>query len=314
MQKNDAWQPTASIITLKQRAKLIQEIREFFYQRAVLEVETPLLCHTSVTDPHLTSFTTNHGTFLQTSPEYAMKRLLAAGSGDIFQLTKAFRAEEFGQHHNQEFTLLEWYRLGFDQLQLINEVDELLQQILHCHPAEKITYQQLFEQQLGINPHAASINELIAIAKQHQLDQLNLSNKDDWLNLLLSHVIEPTIGQHQPIFIYDYPASQAALAKIRHDQPPVAERFECYFQGIELANGFHELTDHQQQRQRFIANNQHRQQSNKPSVPIDEYFLDALAHGLPNCAGVALGVDRLVMLALNENHIANVLSFTQENA
>ena len=310
--KNNHWQPTASITALKQRAQIIAAIRDFFRERQVLEVETPLLCRHGVTDPHLSSIQTRHGAFLQTSPEYAIKRLLAAGSGDIFQLGKAFRDDETGRLHNQEFTLLEWYRINYNHQQLINEVDEFLQAILHCPAAEKISYHDLFQQTLQINPHQASIEKLKQCASDHQLEIDDLNHKDDWLNLLLTHLIEPNIGRKKPIFIYDFPASQAALAKIRKAEYPVAERFECYYKSIELANGFHELTDANEQRRRFEGNNLQREKMGLASIPIDSSFMASLEHGLPNCAGVALGVARLIMLAKNANRIGQVMTFTQE--
>lgn len=310
------WRPSSSLETLKQRAKLIQAIRQFFINRNVLEVETPLMCSSTVTDVHIESIavTNLHQIFyLQTSPEYAMKRLLAAGSGNIFQICKAFRAEEQGKNHNCEFTMLEWYRVGFNHHDLMSEVEELLQTLLGCSPAHRISYQELFNQHLNINPHTAHNAELQNIAKQHNLfDALGskCENKDDWLHLLFSHLIEPKIGFDAPYFVMDYPESQASLAKINNG---VAERFEVYVNGIELANGFHELQDHDEQSKRFDKNIAMRNTDGKPLPEKDENFLAALEHGLPDCAGVALGVDRLLMIALEKQNISEVVSFGCEH-
>jgi lysyl-tRNA synthetase class 2 len=318
-----AWQPTASITTLRERARILQTIRDFFAARQVLAVETPLLSHTSVTDPYIQSIATAvqnaHGAsthyYLQTSPEYAMKRLLASGSGDIYQITKAFRQDEVGAHHNPEFTMLEWYRLGFDHYALMDEMDELLQLILKTPPAIRLSYADLFEKYCGINPHEASVAVLRERAHHVQINfDQDSDDRDLWLNLLMSHHIEPQLNQAAPTFVYDFPASQAALARIAPGSPPTAARFEVYFKGIELANGFHELQDPAQQRARFEANLATRTVQQLPLLPIDEYFLAALQAGLPDCAGVALGLDRVIMLALQQQRISHVLSFDWMNA
>lgn len=313
------WQPSATIDTLRDRAKIIQFIRHFFLQRGVLEVDTPLMCHTSVTDPFIQSIPAlfqaqpsseevRH--YLQTSPEYAMKRLLAADSGAIFQICKAFRQGEVGRFHNPEFTMLEWYRPGFDHHQLMDEMDELLQGVLRMPAAERLSYAELFEKHLGVNPHTATTESLASVAKHHHFSVASeVNDRDTWLNLLMSHLIEPQIGQHQPCFVYDFPASMAALARIQPGNPPVASRFEVYIHGIELANGFHELQDVKEQRRRFENNNVERSKLGLTTLTIDEYFLSALDHGLPDCAGVALGIDRLIMIATRCDNIAGVLSF-----
>jgi lysyl-tRNA synthetase class 2 len=312
-----SWRPTASINNLRARASLLKKIRGFFESRGVLEVETPLLCSASVTDPHIFSIpaflSENNPHYLQTSPEYAMKRLLAAGCGSIYQITKAFRKDESGQFHNPEFTMLEWYRLDFTHHDLMNEMDELLQLVLCSKPAERKSYADLFQLYLSIDPHAADLNELVACAKKNNIDvDANITDRDTWLQLLMSHCIEPQLGNDAPCFVYDFPASQAALAQIQPGSPSVASRFEVYVKGVELANGFHELRDAGEQRSRFENNLMERRKLNQPEMPLDEFFLDALAHGLPNCAGVALGVDRLVMLACGSEKIADVLSFDFE--
>lgn len=316
-----SWHPSATLEALRLRADILATIRQFFAKRQVLEVETPLLCQTSVTDPFIhslpvfPSLTKTHPYFLQTSPEYAMKRLLAAGSGAIYQICKAFRQEELGRFHNPEFSLLEWYRPGFNHYQLMDEVDELLQIILKVKSAEKISYESLFQTKCHINPHTISLEKLKACCKQYSIyfenndNDNDNDNKDTWLNLLLSHYIEPTLGEDRPCFIYDFPPSQAALAKIQQTPIPRAARFEVYFRGIELANGFYELQDAKEQRSRFIKNNQDREQLGHTPMSIDELFLAALEAGLPDCSGVALGIDRLMMLAAKTNHIADILSF-----
>lgn len=314
-----SWQPSASLENLQLRARIMQQIRSFFEARGVLEVETPLLMHTSVTDPFIASIPSlvqSHPSkptqyyYLQTSPEYAMKRLLASGSGPIFQLSKAFRQEEIGRYHNPEFTMLEWYRPGFDHHDLMNEMDELLQLILNQGMAEKKTYANLFHSFLGIDPHRATLTLLEECARDHHINVNEaVTNCDTWLQLLMSYCIEPHLGEVRPCFVYDFPESQAALARVKAGDPALASRFEVYVRGIELANGFHELQDVHEQRRRFEKNLAERVQLGLPVLPIDELFLAALAQGLPDCAGVALGVDRLVMLAAQAPHIAEVLSF-----
>lgn len=318
------WKPTATLKDLKSRAEILAKIRNFFTERKVLEVETPLLCHATVTDVHIQSFVTDYLSsinakpeklYLQTSPEFAMKRLLAAGSGSIFQICKAFRNEgECGRLHNPEFTMLEWYRPGFSLHDLMAEMDELLQEILHTPAAEKISYANIFDRHIDINPHSASLTELKNRALALNLTDFNFEDRDGWLHLLMTHIIEPKLVSQQPTFIYDFPVSQAALARIRPDSPPVAERFEVYFKGLELANGFHELADTQEQQQRFTKDLKQREKLNYPLSPIDQRFLAALEHGLPDCSGVALGVDRLIMLAAQVEQVRDVMSFSFENS
>jgi lysyl-tRNA synthetase class 2 len=325
MSSNSDWRPSASIETLQQRAKIIRQIRDFFHKREVLEVDTPCLSRASVTDLHLRAFSTQFNDpgspqastlYLQTSPEFAMKRLLCAGSGAIFQLSKAFRNEEAGRWHNPEFTMLEWYRPGFDHFMLMDEMDELVMPILGTDKALRLSYQQAFMQVLACDPIAADLDELQNVCANLGYAELAAqeSDKDVLLNLLFSQHIEPAISQTQPCFVYDFPASQAALARLNPNNPKVAERFELYYQGVELANGFHELSDPQEQRQRFLHDNHKRQQHDLPSIAIDENFLAALESGLPACAGVALGVDRLIMLALDCKRVSQVLAFSHTNA
>lgn len=324
------WLPSASIQQLHKRAKIIQKIRNFFIKRDLLEVETPTLSQAGITDPHLFCFQTffigpelssakktPSGTplYLQTSPEFHMKRLLSAGSGSIFQIAKAFRNEESGRFHNPEFTLLEWYQVGFDHFLLMDEMDQLLQLILNCNVARRCTYKEAFLEALNIDPLSADLEELKAVGSKFKLGSVldNETDKDTILQLLFGIAIEPVIAEEKPCFIYNFPASQAALAKISTDDPRVAERFEVYYKGIELANGFHELSDPLEQLKRFQEDNRQRKLKGLKTMPIDQRFIDCLIQ-LPNCAGVALGIDRLVMLALRQSHIDNVLSFTIQEA
>lgn len=302
------------------RSQFIQKIRQFFADRDVLEVETPLLYHTSATDPHLQSFVVDAPCdlptqYLLTSPEFPMKRLLAAGSGCIYQISKAFRAEPESRLHNPEFTILEWYRVGFDLGQLMEETDELLQSILLTPKADRMSYQQAFERYLNVDPHQASCETLANCAYQrgwHIEVNADHTNRDFWLYLLLSHGIEPHLGQQKPLFLYDFPASQAALAKIKPGNPPVAARFEVYYRGIELANGYHELTDPLEQKRRFDLDNLERQRQGLTVMPDDTLLIAALEQGLPECSGIALGIDRLLMLAAGATSIHEIMSLVGE--
>ncbi|EDP46578.1 elongation factor P--(R)-beta-lysine ligase [Rickettsiella grylli] len=321
----NTWQPTTTLALLHLRAKLLKNIRHFFSERHVLEVETPLLSHATVTDPHLHSFQTHYyfdnahyqqTLYLQTSPEFAMKRLLAAGSGPIYQISKAFRNHgESGCYHNPEFTLLEWYRPDYDHHQLMDEVDALLKQLLSCESAERFSYAEIFQYYLNCNPHELTLKNLKELTLRFHLtiEHLNLNTIPDYLNFLMAHVIEPQLPK-QLVFIYDYPVTLAGLAKIRSDTLPVAERFEVYWKGIELANGFHELNDADEQRLRFMNDLSVRDNYHYTKVPIDEYFLAALTHGLPDCAGVALGIDRLLLLLTQMKKISDVISFPIQRA
>lgn len=293
---------------LQLRAQLNKSIRDFFAARNVMEVETPLLSQFGVTDLHVHNIPSQQR-FLQTSPEYAMKRLLVEGSGDIFQICKAFRQSEVGKRHNPEFTMLEWYRLGFTHIELMREVDALLQAVLNTAPADKITYQNLFLQYLNLDPLTADPIELKTALNKNNIVVENLdliSTRDAILDLLMTHCIEPHLGLEKPIFIYDYPATQAALAKIRGN---VAERFEAYYQGYELANGFHELTDAAEQLKRFENDNKKRTEAGLNTMAIDNNLITALEQGLPECAGVAMGLDRLLMIKMRTDKIRDVLSF-----
>ena len=313
------WQPTAPLSHLRLRAQLLSQIRQFFVERQVLEVETPLLSQHTVTDQYIDSFKTTYRNgndeqayYLQTSPEYAMKRLLAAGSGSIFQITKAFRNGEIGNQHNPEFSLLEWYRVGFNHHDLMDEVDALLQHVMGTTQAERISYQALFMHTLNIDPQDCELSALLAAIKSHKIHvSPSVQDKDTLLQLLLTHLIEPTLGIKAPLFLYDFPATQAALARIHNG---VAARFEVYIAGMELANGFHELTNAEEQLHRFHTDQHHRKCCNKEVPNIDQRLISALQHGLPDCAGVALGLDRLLTLLTKTTHIKNILSFSWEHA
>lgn len=320
MNHSSYWQPNAPITNLLKRATLIAEIRRFFADRGILEVETPAMSQATVTDVHLVPFKTDFvgpgasqglELWLMTSPEYHMKRLLAAGSGPIYQISRCFRNEESGRHHNPEFTMLEWYRPHYDMYRLMNEVDDLLQQILECGSAESLSYQQAFLRHLQLDPLVATSEELQACAEKLEVGDLAAreEDRDTILQLLFMLGVEPLIGQDKPTFVYHFPASQAALAQISTEDHRVAERFEVYFKGIELANGFCELTDSQEQQRRFEQDNRKRTALGLPVQPIDNYLIEALSHGLPACSGVALGVDRLVMLALKAESLSEVIAF-----
>ncbi|MGR2768592.1 MULTISPECIES: elongation factor P--(R)-beta-lysine ligase [Photobacterium] len=319
------WQPTASLPQLKQRAAILAQIRAFFAARDVLEVDTPAMSQATVTDIHLHTFQTQfvgpgfangQQLYLMTSPEFHMKRLLAAGSGPIYQICKSFRNEESGRYHNPEFTMLEWYRPGFDHHTLMDEMDDLLQMVLQCGAAERMTYQQAFLTVLGVCPLTAEMDALKAVAATLGLADIAEpeDDRDTLLQLLFSVGVEAKIGQQAPAFVYDFPASQAALAQISPADERVAERFEVYFKGIELANGFHELADGDEQLARFEADNRKRLEMGLAPQPIDLHLVNALRAGFPDCAGVALGIDRLIMLALGQDHIDRVTAFPIEIA
>lgn len=338
---NRDWRPGASLERLRLRARVAAAVRAFFAVRGVLEVETPALAAATVTDPHLASLSCRfHGPgapagglelYLQTSPEVHMKRLLAAGSGPIYQLARAFRDGEAGGRHNPEFTLLEWYRPGFDHHALMDEVEALLAAVLGSGsvvagaPAERLTYSELFARHAGVDPHRAATEDLEAAldAAGVGAPRLDPEDRDGRLHLLLTHVVEPRLPEDRITFVYDFPASQAALARVRpssapvgepEPEPAVAERFEVYAGPLELANGFHELTDPHEQRRRFEADLAARRRLGLPVPPLDERFLAALEAGLPPCAGVALGFERLVMLAAGARTLAEVMAFPVDRA
>jgi elongation factor P--(R)-beta-lysine ligase len=320
--------PTASIENLHLRAELLARVRQFFTKRDFLEVETPILSADVVVDRHLDPMSTvlaadpsrpeiGRKLWLQTSPEFGMKRLLAAGLKAIYQITRAFRNGEAGRLHNPEFTMVEWYRVGDNQAQAMDLLSELCQMLLATPAAQRVTYATAFEQHVGLNPHSSGIDQLATAAKRHGVvapSGLN-DDRDAWLNLLLAECVEPHLGQTAPTILYDYPASQAALARVRTDaNVQVAERFELYYRGIELANGYHELLDANELRRRNVAANAARVSEGKPPLPEASRLLDAMQAGLPACAGVAMGFDRVVMLVTGAKSLAEVLAFPIDRA
>ena len=312
-----AWQPSASLTQLRSRSALLTQLRRFFAQRDVLEVETPLLCSFGVTDPALEPFQAHYGMslaagarYLQTSPEYAMKRLLALYPEPIFQIARAFRDGEAGALHNPEFSLLEWYRPGWDHHQLMEEVAELCNFCLGDKPVRSYTYRELFLAYLNVDPFTETDSGLRALASEHVDIGSMAGGRDLWLDLLLSHLIEPQLRASGLCFVYDYPASQAALARIdTSGEYEVGHRFELYVDGVELANGYWELADAREQLIRFEADNARRLAMGQAERPIDPYLMAALEAGFPDCSGVALGVDRLLMLQTGCEDIRDVLAF-----
>ncbi len=307
---------------LRRRAALLAKIRAFFAARGVWEVETPALSTAATTDPALDSYRIaprgEPPRYLHTSPEFPMKRLLAAGSGDIYQLARVFRPREQGRYHNPEFTLLEWYRLGFDDAELMAEVAELVAAVLAPGPppsVERLTYREAFTRFAGVDPFAEpGALEQRAVAVGIHPPPLPTDDPDPWRHLLMSHLVEPHLGTNGLCFITDYPASQAALARLRPADPGAAARFELYWQGVELANGFWELCNVAEQRRRFAADLRQRRRHGLTVAPCDHRLLAALEAGLPDCAGVALGVDRLAMLVMACDHLDQVLAFPQQRA
>ncbi|MDI9244861.1 EF-P lysine aminoacylase EpmA [Marinobacter sp. CHS3-4] len=321
MSDSDHWQPSASLAALKSRAQQLAWVRGFFASRNVLEVETPILGRCSVTDLNIDSVPVGPGgdedrLWLQTSPEYPMKRLLAAGLGDVYQIARVFRSGERGARHNPEFSLLEWYRTGFDDADLMGEVADLVCGWLDCPRPVTVTYRDAFIRFAGIDPFSASDEELRAMC-QPWMDAAQRSGllRDECLDLLMSLQIEPELASLGPVFVTGYPASQAALARVTEVNGRLqAHRFELYIEGLELCNGYWELTDPAEQRARFEADNRARREAGKSEMPFDEALLSAMESGIPECAGVALGLDRLLMLKLGVDDISEVLAFPDERA
>ena len=315
----DHWQPGIDPSSLRYRSELLQSLRSFFQQRQVLEVDVPVLARSTVTDINIESINflvSGNSGYLQTSPEYFMKRLLAAGSGDIFCLGKAFRDAESGRHHNPEFTLLEWYRCGWDEHQLMAEVAELISQLANVGAdsqlaVTKLSYAECFKSVLGVDPHSAKLAALQQMAVDASSESRAQETRANCLDLLFSLIVEPQLPNGL-VFIYDYPACQAALAQLHLNTQgqAVSRRFEAFFNSMELANGYMELTDAVQQRQRFEKETDQRSAQNKPAVAIDEKLMAALDSGLPPCAGVALGVDRLLMQLLRADSIDQAMAFS----
>nr|WP_298120184.1 EF-P lysine aminoacylase EpmA [uncultured Pseudoxanthomonas sp.] len=315
------WQPSASMDALSLRASLNRLVREFFHDRHVLEVETPMMSRAGNTDPNIASFAlefsgrtegASRTRWLRTSPESPLKRLLAAGVGDCYELGRVFRDGEAGGRHNPEFTMLEWYRVGWTLAPLMDETVALVQSALalvgRTATASRISFRDLYLQRLGLDPMTADLDTVRNAASGIAIDGEGLTH-DDWLDLLMTHRIQPDFPRDQILAVYDYPASQCALARIRQDAVPVAERFELYLGPLELANGYHELADGAEQGERFQRDVATRLARGEPSPAIDMHLLAALSHGFPDCSGVALGVDRLLMAMQDTPRIADVLAF-----
>ena len=318
-----SWRPTATRRTLEVRAAMLERTRSFFAGRRVLEVDTPILGAGGTTDPQIESLSTQvrgieAPLYLATSPEFAMKRLLAAGSGAIYQICKVFRDEEHGRWHNPEFTMIEWYRPGLTDGELMSEVEALVGVLLAPHrsirTAERLTYADALERHAGVDGGTASVADLRRAAAAHGIVCDATLDRDAALDLLMGMVVGPRLGRGAPCFVTDYPASQASLARLKPGDPPVAARFELYLDGIELANGFHELSDAREQRTRFEADLSIRRDRGQRLPAIDRRLLDAMEAGLPDCAGVALGFDRLVALAIGADALGEALAFPIDRA
>jgi len=323
----DDFRPTASLENLRLRAALLRRLRDFFDKRGFLEVETPVLSAETVIDRHLDPFSvvvqaatatrSERRYWLQTSPEFAMKRLLAAGATAIYQVTRAFRQDEQGPLHNPEFTMVEWYRVGdglAEGMQLLSDLSETL---LGRGPAERISYREAFQRFVGIDPLTASNEVLVATIQASGIEapaSLPVADRDGWLDLLVVERVQPFLGQERPTILYDFPASQAALARVRLDDPPVAERFDVYVAGMELANGYHELLDPAVLRERNVHNNRLRLADGKPALPEKSRLLAAMDAGLPPSTGVAMGFDRIVLLAAGAQRLDEVIAFPFDRA
>jgi lysyl-tRNA synthetase class 2 len=317
------WRPTASLAALRRRAQALQVTREFFAARNVLEVQTPAMVNAPVSDLNIASSRVEvpgrkgPPLFLHTSPEYAMKRLLAAGSGDIYQVCQVFRGAERGKQHNPEFTMLEWYRLGFSLEDLMREVADLLRKLLGVDlPVEFLSYRDAVSRHASLDPLDATHQALRSAAQALGLDvqQTRSSGRDELLDFIMGAQVGPKLGPSALTFVHRYPASQAALARLDAEDQRLALRFELYHRGVELANGYHELANAAEQRKRFTADLAARRERGLPTFDFDQHLLAALDAGLPDCAGVALGFDRVLMLAMGASSIDEVLTFPVERA
>ena len=321
----DDWKPSASMMALRERAKLLQAVRRYFDSAGVMEVETPMLSSAATVDVYINSFSTEYEPigesdlqtlYLHTSPEFPMKRLLAAGSGDIYSMSRVFRNGEAGGRHNPEFTMLEWYRVGMDQQSLMDDVSAMLSFACNFVEVRRCSYGELFEEALSVNPYIVDTNVLDELVQKKIDPGLSGLDRNDCLDLLFSKFIEPNLGsikgnQLQGVFVYDYPASMSALARISTNDrgEKVASRFELFINGTELANGYHELLDAEEQQKRFEKEQDKRTERGFDRYPYDQRMVQALEHGMPDCAGVAMGVDRLLMLMLGVQHISDVIAF-----
>ena len=321
------WQPGCSVELIHTRAQLLHDIRVFFYVNDVLEVETPILCQSAGTDPYLEHFTSeqstvnNNSLYLQTSPEFAMKRLLAANTQSIYQICKAFRQGESGRFHNPEFTILEWYRVGFNLQQLMDDIELLLSQFLPIKrfpdKAERISYKNIFAKYTGLNALQFDLTLYQSVAeKQGYPEALKLCALDHaaWLDFLFSHCIQTHLGKTGLCMIYDYPACLPSLARLKQNDPLLVERVEVFIQGVELGNGYFELGDVKEQTRRFEQDILLREQNGVAKIDMDKRFLAALQSGLPDCSGIAIGLDRLLMIISEKNSIDEVLTFSIKNA
>lgn len=317
------WKPSASIKDLVQRAKIIENIRLFFKKNKILEVETPILSQFTTTDANLTPFSTSYYSpyndnsikkklWLATSPEYHMKRLLAAQSGSIYQICHSFRNKEFGRYHNPEFTMLEWYQIDCKMKIFMKEVDHFFQKILNFNKSDQISYQEIFIKYLDIDPLSANSIDILKVFKLLDLEHLisDEIDKNKLIETLFTVKIQPFLGEKNPLFVYHFPAEQASLAFVNENDSRVTERFEIFFKGIELGNGFYELTDYSEHKKRFKKDNKKRFKEHLSQRKIDNYFLNAIRYGLPSCSGIAIGLDRIIMIALKKKSIDQVISFS----
>ncbi|MCL4109488.1 UNVERIFIED_CONTAM: hypothetical protein GTU68_024385 [Idotea baltica] len=323
MSAND-FQPTARIDILKRRSVLLANIRNFFHSNDYWEVETPLLSHDTVVDAHLDPFRvataddSPQSVFLQTSPEFAMKRLIASGADRIYQITKSFRRGELGKRHNPEFTMAEWYAVGETYHEQMDFVEGLLRSLqdFDDQPFARVTYADAFAATFATDVIDMDASQLTTLANAHQIDipTGTATDRDALLNVLLAEQVEPQLGIKTPAFLYDYPASQSALAQVRNESPPVAERFELYIDGIEFCNGYQELTDANELRHRITRENSIRVREGFTELPANSRLLNAMDSGLPGCSGVALGIDRLAMWLFDCDSLSDVIAFPFDRA
>ncbi len=325
MTSTSAWQPTIPAQNLQLRGEVLWSIRKFFYEAGFIEVQTPIVSQDTVIDRHIDPVVlpgkslglggfANQDFYLQTSPEFGMKRLLAHGAQRIYQISQVFRAGERGKHHNPEFTMIEWYRVADDFSAATKLLADLMIAVNPAWKPKSTTYQQAFVDHAGICPITCAVEELaeVAVARGLGVDQSWSSDRDDWLNLLFSEVVQPKLGFDQPEIVTHYPASQSALAKICESDPRVAERFELFIESIELANGYHELLDAEELAKRNASVSEQRRQDGKDPLPQESRLLEAMRHGLPACSGCALGLDRLLMVLSRAKAIDEVICFPIE--